>query len=271
MEAIIIDIQELIKLHNETINSELEVHIGKIQRRRDRNKFLSEVSEQWFYTQLKKMESFKKWEKCDEHWERIEELIFDRDVRLRRNPEGEGIFMKKIFIKGLDFSIPEAQYDVRLVLKAENEANFNFGVPKYFRFKERKTFTFGGFTYFFTKIWDGKTMDEVLEKRAKYEIEIEFDQCKITDINTCIASLLIKCRELVGKKEYMADDNFKRVQEFAEQVAEERERLYKKPKIAARNLNTQQEYIISKEPKKESEAPNFCVNKNLLATFATYE
>lgn len=101
-----------------------------------------------------------------------------------------------IFLITRDLVLNDAKYDIRIVLKSENETHFNCGIPRqdkqlkqirFYRFKERKTFTFNNFTYFFTKIWEGKSLQEVSKKKTKYEIEIEF-----TDYLTCNSDQLAK-------------------------------------------------------------------------------
>lgn len=204
-------VEDLLRLSQYTINAELEVHIGRKKKREPntsntfRNNavsgsvFCSGVSLSWFEDQLKKRESFREWEQCSKDWEKIEEYVFDNDVRLRRiHPNGIATFMKKTTIKGLDISIPDAKYDLRFVLKSENDAHFNYGNPVYYRFKERKYFKHGNFTYFFTKVWEGKTMEHVLENAPKYEIEIEGNQMA-NDFHLLAHSMMSKCRDLIGK------------------------------------------------------------------------
>lgn len=83
-------VEQLMELANNTINAELEVHIGRINYKSRNHKFQSGVSCHWFETQLKKMEGFSNWDEYSKEWEKMEELIFEKDIRLRRSP---GIFI----------------------------------------------------------------------------------------------------------------------------------------------------------------------------------
>jgi len=192
-DGILNQIEELVDLSRNTINAELEVHIGRLENK----KFISGVSKNWFDQQLLKLESFSGWEDHDKEWNLIEEYIFDKDIRLRRNPDGVGTFMKKTLIKGIDIKMDDAIYDLRIVLKSENNAHINYGEPNYLRFKERKTFTHKNFTYFFSKIWEGKNLDQICKKQPKYEIELECTKM-IDDSKYLTKSMIIKCKDIIG-------------------------------------------------------------------------
>ncbi len=195
--GILIQIEELVELSKNTVNAELEVHIGRLERDH-RKRFRSGVSIIWFNEQLKKMESFENWDYYSKEWEKIEEYVYDRDIRLRRNPDGIGTFMKKTLIKGIDIQMDDAKYDIRIVLKSENDSHINYGDPNYVRYKQRKIFTHKNFTYFFTEIWEGKDKKQACSRSPKYEIELECTKMS-NDISYITKSMLIKCKDLIGK------------------------------------------------------------------------
>ena len=248
--GIVHQIEELVELSQNTINAELEVHIGRLEKQ-DKKRFRSGVSLVWFEEQLKKMESFDKWDHYSKDWERIEEYIFDRDIRLRRNPDGMGTFMKKTLIKGIDIRMDDAKYDLRIVLKSENDSHINYGRPNYYRFKERKTFTHKNFTYFFTKIWEGKSLNQVCSRTPKYEIELECTKMS-TNIAYITKSMLIKCKDLIGQAHYNAPlyqpptNSYNRSNDY-------------QPNETGKRPNTQSEYNsphpLSEGPQKQSEGP----------------
>lgn len=118
--------------------------------------------------------------------------------------------MKKVFVDGIDIHVEDAKYDIRIVLKSENKSHKNFGTPVFFRFKERKTFRYRNFIYFFTKIWEGKDIKDVCSSKAKYEIEIECDVS--AEIGYLTRALIYKCKDLIGVPDdfYSMSDLLKR-------------------------------------------------------------
>jgi hypothetical protein len=195
--SIVQQVEDLVILAKSTINAELEVHIGRIENN-ERRKFRSGVSEEWFDQKLKQMNSYSQWTEKSEEWEKIKELIFDHDIRMRSNfPDGDNTFMKKVLIKGIDIKMDDAQYDMRIVLKAENKAHVNYGNPVLLRFKERKSFKYKNFIYCFTKIWEGKSIDLAYVSKPKYEIELEFADFN-EDPSRLARSVIMKCNDLLG-------------------------------------------------------------------------
>lgn len=73
-------LKDLVNLSKTTINAELEVHIGR-HKSNGRHFFEAGVCLNWFEKQLSKMESFKGWDYFSKDWEKIEELIFEKDIR----------------------------------------------------------------------------------------------------------------------------------------------------------------------------------------------
>ena len=57
--------------------------------------------------------------------------MFEKDIRMRRSPDGIGHFIKKTSIKGIDLVLNDTKYDIRLVLKSENQTHFNSGFPRF--------------------------------------------------------------------------------------------------------------------------------------------
>lgn len=192
---IFIKIENLVDSAKKKMNAELEVHIGRIDPNTKR--FDPNVSKAWFDSQLSKMDSFQHWDRKSIEWERMEEIIFTGDVRMRREPDGIGSFMKKVFIGRVDIPMSDCKYDVRIVLKTENRCHKNHGKIEFLRFKERKTFQHRNFCYFFTKVWEGRSMEEVYKAKAKYEIELEC--IDVSGNKSYLAkSMLLKCGDLVG-------------------------------------------------------------------------
>lgn len=204
-ESIIKQIEDLVQTSVNTLHAELEVHIGKVEYNKH---FHSGVSKEWFEFQLQKLEKFQNWEGDDNRktkdWERFEEYIFQKEIRMRRTPNGVSTFMKKTLIKGIDISMINSLYDIRIVLKSENRSHINYGVPRLFRFKETKSFRYGNFTYFLSKVYEGTSLDRI-SHIPKYEIELEWNGLESHPDHTNVSvsfltkSMIMKCKGFIGE------------------------------------------------------------------------
>lgn len=65
------------------------------------------------------------------------------------------------------------------------------------RFKQRMSFVYKNFSYDFTKVWEGKTLEAAKVSRPMYEIELECIDTQGVDTAYLAQSLLVKCSDLL--------------------------------------------------------------------------
>lgn len=200
-----------------THNSELEIRLGKFimpritsktfDRRnrfysqeltRDFTEFQNGVSKEWFEGHLSRFEKSNHWTNQPK-WNRIEEFVYRDQVRMRREPGGYASFIKKsIHIRNFDIPLSGSRSDLRVSLKTETPTQIRCGVPDWIRFKERISFLHKNtFQYDFTIVWEGKTIQEALNSKPCYEIEVE---CTNLSQNSryLTESMLLKSKDLLA-------------------------------------------------------------------------
>lgn len=92
-----------------------------------------------------------------------------------------------------DIPIAESEYGMRLMLKTETPWNARSGNPTHVRLKQRKSFVYKNmFSYDFTKVWQGKTIEEARHPNNKPIFEIEIECLNVDFATSYIAESLLR-------------------------------------------------------------------------------
>lgn len=192
------DFFTILKENQNKPSLEVEVHFGfKKKHISGATSFQSEIPSEWFHSQYNKFMQSNTWKEKPTK-KLIEECIFpyekslktlkssshfnneDVPIRLRREHNQISQFIKKKNIKYYDFDISSVSIlQFRIAIKEEIPIeNCKDNIPNWIRLKERTSFNYDDrFSYDFTKVWSGTSMNEILNYENKinptYELEIE--------------------------------------------------------------------------------------------------
>jgi hypothetical protein len=134
--------------------------------------FDSGVPQQAFNKQLLKMESNPSWSRVID-WTDTHDYFFANNVRATKTADGDTFFVMKQPLQHVNVRVPERIQALRVSLKTEAPVQPPKAMPEWVRIKKRKSFVHKSFSFDFTYVWSGRTVEEANQKQPRYEIEIE--------------------------------------------------------------------------------------------------
>ena len=162
------------------------------------------VSQQFFNNQLLKMQSNSHCWSRIEDWTDTEDYIFDAVEGLRgtKTQDGSAFFIRKTTRQHVDIACPDRQHSLRVSFKTELPVpNPPVATPNWVRIKKRKSFIYKMWSFDFTYVWSGATLEQARAKTPTYEIEIECVDLNMgeSDAAYLAVSLLGKLHDLLDR------------------------------------------------------------------------
>lgn len=147
--------------------------------------FVYGVDRSLFVLLLNKITEDESWECLSKEWKKIEEINFDKNVRLVHNigERDHWIPEWKATMKIQNGSLEGSAIDIRFNLNIELQSQaLRFSRATNYRFKRRKSFQKGILRIDFTCIKQGSSPQEALKSKTIYQAEVEWDKTKCSSL-----------------------------------------------------------------------------------------